>query len=100
PIVGLVENMSYFVPAELPDNKYYIFGKEGGKRLADEYDLPFLGQIPLVQSIREGGDQGVPVMVSDDMVSRKAFEGFASYVVRSIAMRNANIASEKIAETV
>jgi len=92
--------MSYFVPAELPDNKYYIFGKEGGKRLADEYDLPFLGQIPLVQSIREGGDQGVPVMVSDDMVSRKAFEGFASYVVRSIAMRNANIASEKIAETV
>lgn len=100
PIVGLVENMSYFVPAELPDNKYYIFGKEGGKRLADEYDLPFLGQIPLVQSIREGGDQGVPVMVSDDTVSRKAFEGFASYVVRSIAMRNANIASEKIAETV
>lgn len=100
PIVGLVENMSYFVPAELPDNKYYIFGKEGGKRLADEYDLPFLGQIPLVQSIREGGDQGVPVMVSDDMVSRKAFEGFASYVVRSIAMRNANIASEKIDETV
>ncbi len=100
PIIGLVENMSYFVPAELPENKYYIFGKEGGKRLADEYDLPFLGQIPLVQSIREGGDQGVPVMVSDDTVSRKAFEGFASYVVRSIAMRNANISSEKIAETV
>lgn len=100
PIIGLVENMSYFVPAELPENKYYIFGKEGGKRLADEYDLPFLGQIPLVQSIREGGDQGVPVMVSDDTVSRKAFEGFASYVVRSIAMRNANITAEKIAETV
>jgi ATP-binding protein involved in chromosome partitioning len=100
PIIGLVENMSYFVPAELPGNKYYIFGKEGGKRLADEYDLPFLGQIPLVQSIREGGDQGVPVMVSDDTISKKAFEGFASYVVRSIAMRNANIASEKIAATV
>ncbi len=100
PIIGLVENMSYFVPAELPENKYYIFGKEGGKRLADEYDLPFLGQIPLVQSIREGGDQGVPVMVSDDVISKKAFEGFASYVVRSIAMRNANIASEKIAATV
>lgn len=100
PIIGLVENMSYFVPAELPENKYYIFGKEGGKRLADEYDLPFLGQIPLVQSIREGGDQGVPVMVSNDAVSRKAFEGFASYVVRSIAMRNANITAEKIAETV
>ncbi|MBI5371620.1 MAG: Mrp/NBP35 family ATP-binding protein [Sphingobacteriales bacterium] len=100
PIIGLVENMSYFVPAELPDNKYYIFGKEGGKRLADEYDLPFLGQIPLVQGIREGGDQGVPIMVSDDAVTKKAFEGFASYVVRSIAMRNANMPGEKIAEKV
>jgi ATP-binding protein involved in chromosome partitioning len=100
PVIGLVENMSYFTPAELPDNKYYIFGKDGGKRLADEYDLPFLGQIPLVQSIREGGDQGVPIMMSDDVISKKAFEGFASYVVRSIAMRNANISGEKIAETV
>lgn len=100
PIIGLVENMSYFTPAELPENKYYIFGKDGGKRLADEYDLPFLGQIPLVQSIREGGDQGVPIMMSDDKITRKAFEDFASYVVRSIAMRNANISAEKIAETV
>ncbi len=100
PIIGLEENMSYFTPAELPDNKYYIFGKDGGKRLADEYDLPFLGQIPLVQSIREGGDTGVPVMMGDDMITRKAFEGFAAYVVRSIAMRNANISAEKIAETV
>lgn len=100
PIIGLVENMSYFTPAELPDNKYYIFGKDGGKRLADEYDLPFLGQIPLVQSIREGGDQGVPIMMSDDAITKKAFEEFASYVVRSIAMRNANISGERIAETV
>lgn len=100
PVIGLVENMSYFTPAELPDNKYYIFGKDGGKRLADEYDLPFLGQIPLVQSIREGGDQGVPIMMSDDMITKKAFEGFAAQVVRSIAMRNANISAEKIAETV
>ena len=100
PIIGLVENMSYFVPAELPGNKYYIFGKEGGKRLADEYDIPFIGQIPLVQSIREGGDQGVPIMMSDDMVTRKAFEDFAAFVVRSISMRNANISAEKIAETV
>ncbi|MBL0305519.1 MAG: Mrp/NBP35 family ATP-binding protein [Chitinophagaceae bacterium] len=100
PIIGLVENMSYFVPAELPDNKYYIFGKDGGKRLADEYDIPFLGQIPLVQSIREGGDQGIPIMMSDDMVTRKAFEDFAAFVVRSISMRNANISAEKIAETV
>ncbi len=100
PIIGLVENMSYFTPAELPDNKYYIFGKEGGKRLADEYDLPFLGQIPLVQGIREGGDQGIPIMVSDDSITRKAFEGFASYVVRSIAMRNANMGAESIAAKV
>ncbi len=100
PIIGLVENMSYFTPAELPDNKYYIFGKDGGKRLADEYDLPFLGQIPLVQSIREGGDTGIPVMMGDDSITKKAFEEFAAYVVRSIAMRNANISGERIAETV
>lgn len=100
PIIGLVENMSYFTPAELPDHKYFIFGKEGGRKLADEYDIPFLGQIPLVQSIREGGDQGVPVMVSDEQVTKKAFTDFASIVVRSIAMRNADIRGEKIAETV
>src|SRR5687767_6178287 len=91
PIIGLVENMSYFTPAELPGNKYYIFGKEGGKRLAEEYDLPFLGQIPLVQSIREGGDQGVPIMMSDDEITKKAFEEFAAVAVRSIAMRNAQM---------
>jgi ATP-binding protein involved in chromosome partitioning len=100
PVIGLIENMSYFTPAELPGNKYYIFGKDGGKRLADEYDILFLGQIPIVQSIREGGDTGVPVMMGDDMVTKKAFEGFAAVVVRSIAMRNANMTAEKISETV
>ena len=100
PIIGLVENMSYFTPAELPDHKYYIFGKEGGKRLAEEYDLPFLGQIPLVQSIREGGDLGIPIMMSDDAISRKAFEDFAAHVVRSVSMRNANMKSTVIAEVV
>lgn len=100
PVIGLVENMSYFTPAELPDNKYYIFGKDGGKRLADEYDLPFLGQIPLVQSIREGGDSGVPIMMSDDTVTKKAFEEFAGYVVRSVSMRNAHLSKEKVAELV
>ena len=100
PIIGLVENMSYFTPAELPDNKYYIFGKDGGKRLADEYDLPFLGQVPLVQSIREGGDIGIPIMMGDDAITKKAFEEFTSHVVRSIAMRNANISAERIAEIV
>ena len=104
PIIGLVENMSYFIPpgggTESPDHRYYIFGKEGGKRLAEEYDLPFLGQIPLVQSIREGGDLGVPVMVSDDAISKKAFEHFAAHVVRSVSMRNANMKSTVIAEVV
>lgn len=96
PIIGLVENMSYFTPAELPDNKYYIFGKDGGKHLADEFEMAFLGQIPIVQSIREGGDEGVPVMVSDDKITRKAFEEFAANAVRSIAMRNAQIAPTEI----
>jgi ATP-binding protein involved in chromosome partitioning len=100
PIIGLVENMSYFTPAELPNNKYYIFGKEGGKRLADEYDIPLLGQIPIVQSIREGGDEGIPVMMSDDEVSKRAFSEFAAHVVRSIAMRNANIGQEKGASVI
>jgi len=85
----MVENMSYFTPAELPDNKYYIFGKNGGKDLAEEYDIPFLGQIPLVQSIREGGDLGVPIMMSEDAISKKAFIEFAGNAVRGIAMKNA-----------
>ena len=96
PIIGLVENMSYFVPAELPENKYYIFGKEGGKKLADEYEIPFLGQIPLVQSIREGGDQGVPVMMSDDEITKNAFTEFTAAAVRNIAKNNANMNKTKI----
>ncbi len=91
PIIGLVENMAYFTPAELPDNKYYLFGKEGGKRLAEEYDLPFLGQIPLVQTIREGGDEGVPAMVGTDEVSKAALRSVVSQAVRQIAIRNANL---------
>jgi ATP-binding protein involved in chromosome partitioning len=105
PIIGLVENMSYFIPdgpiaIGVPENKYYIFGKDGGKRLAEEYDLPFLGQIPLVQSIREGGDIGVPVMMGDDEISKKAFSEFAGAVARSTSMRNAHMRSEVIAEVV
>lgn len=100
PIVGLVENMSYFTPAELPDHKYYIFGKEGGKRLAEEYDLPFLGQIPLVQSIREGGDIGVPIMMGDDEITKEAFKEFAGIVARSVSMRNAHMNAEEVAEVI
>lgn len=100
PVIGLVENMSYFTPAELPDHKYYIFGKEGGKRLAEEYDLPFLGQIPLVQSIREGGDIGVPIMMGDDEITKEAFREFAGVVARSVSMRNAHMDAEEVAEVV
>lgn len=100
PIIGLVENMSYFTPAELPDHKYYIFGKEGGKRLAEEYELPFLGQIPLVQSIREGGDIGVPIMMGDDEITKGAFKEFAGVVARSVSMRNARMDAEEVAEIV
>ncbi|MFZ1530435.1 MAG: Mrp/NBP35 family ATP-binding protein [Ferruginibacter sp.] len=98
PVIGLVENMSYFTPAELPDNKYYIFGKDGGKNLADEFDIPLLGQIPLVQSIREGGDIGVPLMVGDDEISKAAFKEFAGNAARGIAMRNANLPATEIQE--
>jgi ATP-binding protein involved in chromosome partitioning len=104
PIIGLVENMSYFIAPgadpELHENKYYIFGKNGGKKLADEYDIPFLGQIPLIQSIREGGDKGMPAMVSDDPVSKRAFSEFSGNTARSIAMRNANINAAQAAEIV
>ncbi|MFZ2783704.1 MAG: Mrp/NBP35 family ATP-binding protein [Sediminibacterium sp.] len=98
PIIGLVENMAYFTPDELPQNKYFLFGKEGGKNLAEEYDLPFLGQIPLVQSIREGGDEGVPAMVGKDEVSQQAFRNFTAMAVRNIALRNANLPTTQVIE--
>ncbi len=100
PVIGLVENMSYFTPAELPGNKYYIFGKNGGKNLADEFDIPLLGQIPIVQSIREGGDAGVPIMASEDEVTKQAFFEFAGNAARGIAMRNANVAPTQVVEII
>jgi len=98
PIIGLVENMAYFTPAELPNNKYYLFGKEGGKNLAEEYDLSFLGQIPLVQSVREGGDEGVPSMVGTDEATKNAFRNFTAQSVRNIALRNANLPQTALVE--
>lgn len=98
PIIGLVENMSYFTPSELPDSKYYIFGKEGGKNLAEEFDIPFLGEIPLIQSIREGGDIGIPVMIGDDVLSKKAFVEFGDNAIRGIAMRNAQLPATEVSE--
>lgn len=98
PILGLVENMAYFTPAELPNNKYYLFGKEGAKYLADEYDIPFLGQVPLVQTIMEGGDNGIPAMAGEDEISKEAFRNITASIVRNIAIRNANIPASKIIE--
>ena len=98
PVIGLVENMSYFTPEELPENKYYIFGKNGGKHLAEEFEIPFLGQIPIVQSIREGGDIGVPFMISDDEITKKAFADVAGMAARGISMRNANMPASEIQE--
>jgi len=90
PVLGLVENMAWFTPAELPENKYYIFGKEGGKRLADEFNIPLVAQIPLVQSIREQGDAGRPVAVEEDTISSIAFKSLALNVVERINFRNEN----------
>lgn len=100
PIIGLIENMAYFTPAELPNNKYYLFGKEGGRKLAEEYDLSFLGQIPLIQTIREGGDDGVPAMVGNDELTKEAFRNFTAQTVRNIAMRNANLPQTSLIEVV
>jgi ATP-binding protein involved in chromosome partitioning len=86
PVLGIVENMAWFTPAELPDNKYYIFGKEGGKRLAEELEIPFLGQIPLVQSVREGGDKGIPVILGEDEQVKQSFAVFTGNVVRQLAL--------------
>ncbi len=96
PILGVIENMAYFTPEELPGNKYYIFGKDGGKKLADEYEVPFLGQIPLVQSIREGGDAGKPVSVygRENEIVTNAFDELAIRVAQQVAIKNANLAPE------
>ncbi|MBL0308530.1 MAG: Mrp/NBP35 family ATP-binding protein [Bacteroidetes bacterium] len=97
PILGIVENMAYFTPEELPDNKYYIFGKGGGQKMADEYEVPLLGQIPLVQSIREGGDTGKPVSIygRDNIQVTEAFDEIAENVARQVAIKNASFAPEK-----
>ena len=98
PILGLVENMAWFTPAELPENKYYIFGKEGAKKLAEEMNVPLLGQIPIVQSICEGGDNGTPVVLDGDSVTGRAFLSLAASVVRRVDRRNVEMAPTQIVE--
>lgn len=91
PVLGLVENMAWFTPAELPENKYYLFGKEGGKRLANELNVPLLGQIPIVQSIREGGDAGKPIAAHEDSLIGRAFHDLAQKVLAQVELRNSQL---------
>jgi ATP-binding protein involved in chromosome partitioning len=95
PILGLVENMSWFTPTELPDNKYYLFGKDGGKMLAENLGLKLLGQIPIVQSIREGGDEGIPAAVNTGSVIGIAFEDLANQLAHQLHLRNIQRAPTK-----
>lgn len=96
PVLGIVENMAYFTPEELPGNRYYIFGKEGGRQLADKHQVALLGQIPLVQSIRESGDSGLPSVLKDGPTG-EAFRDLARTLARQIAIRNANfVKTEKV----
>ena len=98
PILGLVENMAWFTPAELPENKYYLFGKEGVKKLAEEMHVPLLGQIPIVQSICESGDNGTPVALDDQTVTGRAFLSLAASVVRQVDRRNVEMAPTQVVE--
>lgn len=90
PLLGVIENMSYFTPAELPENKYYIFGQNGGQALAQQYGIPFLGEIPLVKSISDAGDEGKPVIMNDNDLMGHAFMQIAERVAQQVAIRNAS----------
>lgn len=98
PILGLVENMAWFTPAELPENRYYIFGREGVSRLAEEMHTPLLAQIPIVQSICEGGDEGEPAAIRTDTITGIAFHNLATAVVEAVEKRNAELPETTIVE--
>ena len=98
PVIGMIENMAYFTPEELPNNKYHIFGKDGLKSLAQENELPLLGEIPLVQSIREAGDAGRPAILQESSPQAVAFKDFADNVVREIDNRNEKLNPTKKVE--
>jgi ATP-binding protein involved in chromosome partitioning len=99
PVIGIVENMAWFTPEELPENKYYIFGTGGGTRLAQEYDVPLLAHIPLVQGIREGGDSGTPAILRTDLpMLTEAFEALVNNTARNISIRNDEKTATKVVE--
>ena len=98
PIFGMVGKMAWVTPGELPENKYYILGKEGAKRLAEKMNVPLLGQIPIVQSICESGDKGTPVALDENTVTGRAFLQLAAAVVRQVDRRNMEMAPTRIVE--
>lgn len=91
PVLGIIENMAYFTPEELPDNKYYIFGKEGARNLSEDLDVAFLGEVPIVQSIREAGDYGRPAAMQQGSVIQTVFEEITRNVVQEVVSRNENL---------
>lgn len=98
PVLGIIENMAWFTPEELPGNRYYIFGREGGKRYADEMGIPLLGQIPLVQGICESGDNGSPIAINNSSPVAVAFRDLAETIARQVAIRNATLEATKVVE--
>ena len=99
PVLGLVENMAWFTPAAHPDEKYYLFGQEGVKELAEQLQLPLLGQIPLVQGICHAGDSGIPAALEPQSPTGKAFMQLASKVVTQVDLRNESKAPTRIVAT-
>ena len=91
PVLGVIENMSYFSPAEMPDHQYFIFGKDGGKKLAEQFEVPFLGEIPLVQSVGESSDSGAPISLQENHPTAIAMANIASKVAQQVALINAGL---------
>ncbi len=98
PVLGIVENMAWFTPLELPDSKYFIFGQEGGRKFAEKHDLPLLGQIPLVQGIRESGDEGRPIVMDTGSAVAEAFHETANALAQQVAIRNATFGKTSVVE--
>jgi ATP-binding protein involved in chromosome partitioning len=96
PVLGLIENMAYFSPPELPDNRYYLFGKDGVKNLANQIKVPFLGELPIIQSIREAGDVGRPAALQEGTFAQKAFESIARRTVEELVLRNEELPPTEI----
>lgn len=96
PVLGLIENMAYFSPPELPENKYYLFGRDGVKNLANQLQIPFLGELPIVQTIREAGDVGRPAALQDGTIAQQAFEGIARRAVEELVRRNEELPPTEI----